>query len=256
MSINLKVSVAYFSPTNGTKKVATLLADSINTEYKLINLTNAKERLNKIDFSKEELLIAAAPVYASKIPQVNGLYENLNGNNTPCVIMAAYGNRHYDDTLAQMKSILEKRGFICIAAISPIIPHIYSEKLGANRPDENDIVIINDFADKVLEKLNKNKIESVNVPGEENPKEYPVNPGGKNTKILDRKVCNNCKVCVTECPMECINEETLEIDNKLCINCMKCSKICPTSARKFDSTEIGKYLEGNYLRRREIEVFI
>lgn len=40
----------------------------------------------------------------------------MKGNNTPAIIAAVYGNRHYDDALLQMKDILTEQGFYVIAA--------------------------------------------------------------------------------------------------------------------------------------------
>lgn len=256
MKNNINLSVVYFSPTNGTKKAVTILADKIKKDYKTIDLTNSEERKNIVGFSQNDLVIVASPVYAGKIPQVQGLFENINGKNTPCIIMAAYGNRHYDNTLAQMKNILEKRGFVCFGAISVIIPHIYSKKLGTNRPDNTDIVNISKFADKIIDKLNAHNINSIHVPGEKEPKEYPINPGGKNIKNLNKELCNQCNICVDNCPVNAINKKTFEINIDLCINCMKCSIECPTNARTFDASETKKRLEENYIRRMEVESFV
>ncbi len=45
-------------------------------------------------FGPEELLVLALPVYAGQIPAVPGLLDGLKGDNTPCILLATYGNRH------------------------------------------------------------------------------------------------------------------------------------------------------------------
>lgn len=249
-------SVAYFSPTNGTERSVKILAENFNKNYKSINLTKRSARLHKVTFSNKDLLIAAAPVYAGQLPMVEGLFENLEGDKTPCIVMATYGNRHYDDTLAQLKNILEEKGFICIGAIASVIPHVFSDKLGLNRPDEEDVVQMKNFADKIIKKLDENKIESVDVPGEIIPKHLEKRPGGNVIKTFDINNCSNCGLCVRECPVNAINPESKLSDSELCINCMRCSFVCKSKAKGYDAIEVRSYLEGHYMDRREIEVFV
>lgn len=250
--MNKNPSIIYFSPTNGTKNAINLLAKQISSNYTEIDLTNPKKRETTYKFNENSLIIVAAPVYMGQLPLVDGLFNNLKGNNTPCVIMASYGNRHYDDTLAQMKYLLENQGFICIGAITSIIPHIYSEKLGLNRPDTIDLNIFKEFSTKLFDKLNN--ISSVILPG----KSTPSIPKGKSSviKYLNKSKCTNCMICAKECPTTAISFDTLDINSEICINCMRCSKVCINNARTFDCSTVKNYLESNYLRRREIEYFL
>lgn len=113
---NRPVTVAYFSPTEGTRKAAELLAMGLTQNPRYLDLTRRKFRKQIRRFQEQELLVAAAPVYGGQLPRLEeGLFTNLRGNHTPCVLMAAYGNRHYDDTLAQMKEILTS-GDSCVLA--------------------------------------------------------------------------------------------------------------------------------------------
>lgn len=253
---NYSVKVSYFSPTGGTKKAAILLAEKLAEKYEVIDSTNIVNRKNEIALNESDLLIIAAPVYSGKIPQVKGLFENFKGNKTPCIVMAAYGNRHYDNALAEMQEILETRGFVCIGAIAPIIPHIYSDKLGVNRPDNEDKNIINTFAISIKDKLKYDNIISVKVPGERNPEFLEVYPGSKIPKFFNKDKCISCEACERECPVQAIDEKTKEIDTRICISCMKCSKVCSVGARTFDDRETKIYLETNYLSKRKIEYFI
>ena len=58
---------------------------------------------------------------------------------------------------AQMKKRLEEQGFICIGAIAPVIPHIYSPVLGKDRPDEQDRQVLKRFAVEIKKTSGKGK---------------------------------------------------------------------------------------------------
>ena len=253
---NRPVTAAYFSPTEGTKKAAELLAGCLTQNPQYIDLTRRKLRREKREFSSQELLIAAAPVYGGQLPSLEDtLFSNLKGNQTPCVIMAAYGNRHYDDTLSQMKKILEERGFVCIGAIAPIIPHIYADKLGAGRPDETDEMIFKKFAvlvKKRIEDGEKTGFSSIDVPGNPVPDKKEMKPV---QKYFDKEKCTGCQVCVQKCPVYAISKDTLEIDEKKCISCMRCAVLCKRGARTYDASKVKAYLEEKFSTPREVEFF-
>ncbi len=253
---NRPVTAAYFSPTEGTKKAVELLAQCLTQNPEYLDLTRRKLRREKKVFSAQELLIAAASVYGGQLPALEDkLFSNLRGNYTPCVLMAAYGNRHYDDTLSQMKKILEERGFVCIGAITPIIPHIYSDKLGAGRPNEQDEVIFKKFAvmiKKRIEEGEKQGFVSVQVPGNPMPDKKEMKPV---SKVFDKERCTGCQVCVQKCPVYAISKETLEIDEKKCISCMRCALLCKKGARTYDASKVKEHLEEKFLTPREVEFF-
>ena len=105
----MRVTGAYFSPTGGTKRALEALCGLLGEETDFVELTGPQRRSRRL--GREDLLVLALPVYAGQIPAVPGLLDGLRGEDTPCVLMAAYGNRHYDDALAQMKGRMgELRG--------------------------------------------------------------------------------------------------------------------------------------------------
>lgn len=146
MNLNPNLSVAYFSPTKGTKKAISSLAEALSDTPNFIDLSLPKNRVTPIHFNETDLLLVGCPVYAGQIPPVTGLLQSLKGHHTPCILMATYGNRHYDDTLAQMNQLLSDQGFYCIGAIACVIPHIFSPRLGTNRPDDKDLEQFTSFA--------------------------------------------------------------------------------------------------------------
>ena len=91
MEKNKTLTVAYFSPTEGTKHAAEMLAGMLSQNPQYLDLTRRKLRKQKHSFTEKDLLLAAAPVYGGQLPSLDDkLFSNLKGNQTPCVIMAAY----------------------------------------------------------------------------------------------------------------------------------------------------------------------
>lgn len=252
------IYTAAFSPTLGAAHAARLLAEQVDLnlageKIKDIDLTVPENRSEPHFFTSGDLLIAAAPVYGGQLPPVEGLFENLHGNQTPCILLACYGNRHYDDTLAQMKEILTRQGFLCIGAAACVIPHIFSEKIAAGRPNEEDIACLSAFAAKLKEKLSTDTFEIVEVPGNPAPE---AKPRKDIPKFLDRSLCTGCGLCVRSCPAKAIHPETLEIHPDSCINCMRCTVICPAKARSFQAQDTRAWLEANCSVPRTVEYFL
>ena len=74
--------------------------------------------------SDGDLLIVGVPSYAGRVPEmaVRSLRRFL-GNNTPAIIVSAYGNRAYDDTLIELKDLMESHGFKLLSAAAVIAQH-------------------------------------------------------------------------------------------------------------------------------------
>ena len=253
---NRQVTAAFFSPTGGTRRAVEIFTEFLTQNPRYLDLGRRKLRKEKWKFSSGDFLVAAAPVYGGQLPDIQEpLFSNLHGEKTPCVIMAAYGNRHYDDTLAQMQYRLEEQGFICIGAIAPVIPHIYSDILGKGRPDEKDIRIIRKFAVEIKKRLETGEqygFTSVKVPGNPLPAPKQMKPVEKS---FDRARCTKCQVCVQRCPVNAIAQETLQIREDRCLNCMSCVKVCKAGARGYDCLQVADYLEKNYSVPKEIQFF-
>lgn len=238
----------FFSPTGGTKRATGLLCEAMGQDFAVIDLTLPKERAESREFAAGDLLVFGLPVYGGRMPQVPGLLDGLKGNGASCVLCACYGNRNYDDMLLEWKTEMEKRGFVCIAAAALVIPHVYSERLGAGRPDEADLPAIREFARRIRDKKDKTPVR---VPGN-----FPYKKWEKPllTPIKDEG-CVKCGQCRQACPAAAINEDFTG-DAASCIQCMKCVRICPVGCRRLDMSAIRKYLEENYLSRRDNEFFI
>lgn len=76
-----KVHLIYYSPTYSTEKIIKYIGKNI--AYKLIEHDLTKTNIIKMNFSKHDFVIFAAPSYGGRIPSpMPRLLENFIGNNT------------------------------------------------------------------------------------------------------------------------------------------------------------------------------
>lgn len=250
----LKVKVAFFSPTGGTRNSAIALAESITDEPEYVDLTSRDVRAEQVDFASDELAIVAAPSMGGQLPLVDGLLTNLKGDNTPAVVLAAYGNRNYDDLLAQMKGILSEQGFVVIAGIALVTPHVFSDKAGRSRPNGDDREVIKQFAADVVAKVRAGDPQEVELPG--NPKPEPKELSVA-IKMYNPDNCVHCLMCATNCPVGAINpDDVSQIDEDLCISCQRCLYSCNYYARNYDVSPVREFIETHCLEYRPVESFI
>lgn len=246
------IKVAYFSPSGGTKRAAVLLCEQFGLPAEYIDCTCPPAKLPAvIPVAKDELLVLALPVYGGFGPRVEDLFSQLRGQGGPCVILAAYGNRDYENALAAAARQMTEQGFVCVGGIASITPHVSTLSLGAGRPDEEDMPAFAAFAQKVLAACENEPLRPAALPGDADAPRKPMRPTGRSR---DKERCNHCGRCVRVCPAGALNE-LLEVDSEKCINCMACRFACPTYAWQFDTTAVRTWLEENFSARRAVEWF-
>ena len=242
---------AYFSPTGGTKRALEAICSLFPEEAEYAQLTGPDKK--EVYLTQEDLLVLALPVYAGQYPAVPGLLDGLHGEDTPCVLVATYGNRHYDDTLAQMKREMGKRGFRCVGAAAVITPHIFAPTLGVGRPDAEDIEVLKVFAQGVQEKLSQSDWSEAEVPGNPSPSPKPAVPVKKDR---DWDICLGCGFCAQVCPTGAMDPKTLLWTMDKCISCMACAAHCPVGALGYNSSALAARLTQLYSARRPVETFL
>ncbi len=256
-----KINTLYFSATGTTEKIVTGIAERIAENYggsitmSDFDFTLPEARKKALSFDKNSLVIAGVPVYAGRVPNVLLKFLNtISGNGATAVAVVLYGNRDYDDALIEFKDILEANGFNVIAGGAFIGEHSFSTTLGAKRPDEQDMAVAADFADRVYEKIKTpGESPAVVVKGNRPYVEYyrPKDENGNFVNILKvtpqtKDDCIDCKLCSEVCPMGSIDSNDVSKISGICIKCGACIKKCPVEAKYFD--------DENYLRhKRELE---
>ncbi len=253
------LNLVYFSATYTTRKVVRLIAGQISdttVEYDITQTTLE----NDIVSDDQGLLIVGMPVYAGRIPDkaVNAL-NKFKGKGTPAIIVCVYGNRDYDDALLELKDMIESNGFRVISAGAFIARHAIFPAVGMNRPDEEDMKLIKEFAGKsaaILQSMTDiNSLPEIHVKGNRPykiPGKIPLQPKGN-------KKCNECGTCVKLCPGQAIPENTpRKTDKTKCIACGRCIVVCPQHARHFGGILYklagNKFVKANF-SRKEPKIF-
>lgn len=152
MKIN-GVKAVYFSATGNTKKVIELFCKAFSERAEYLDITDNNEYSCEID--KDSLAVIGVPSFGGRVPSVAAeRLKNIKGDNTP-VFIYYYGNRAYDDTLSELRSIVEKEGFIVAGAAAIVAKHSIVTDIAADRPDSEDIANIEKYAKDLKNKTFK-----------------------------------------------------------------------------------------------------
>ena len=270
------VWAVYFSATGTTevavKTVAYAAAEVLDCPWQAVSFTLSGERQEKLQFCTGDLVILGTPVYAGRVPNVllPFLQEKVIGNGAMAVPVVLYGNRNYDDALMELRNILQKNGFACVAGAAFVGEHAFSTVLASGRPDAEDRALMEGFGQAVGRKVRRLPFtpeEPVAVGGCEPIRPYykPRDREGNFINILkvkpvtDMDKCSGCGLCAARCPMGSITADNVAEVTGICIKCCACVKGCPTGAKYF--TDEGYLyhrheLEEMYARRGENEMFL
>lgn len=264
-----RVRKIFFSATGTTEKITSVAADclgaSCGAEVFTYDFTLPESRENFPALCETDLVIFGCPTYAGRLPNLLLKYlDTIKGNGAFAVPLVTFGNRAFDNSLAELSALLESHGFHTIAAAAFSCEHSFSTTLGGGRPDENDIKEAENFALSVFGKMVKSvafceEIPSIKVDGTPDapyyqPRDRHGNPIDiRKVKPVTTGACTGCGLCAELCPMGAISREDFSEVPGICIKCCACTKKCPTGAKIF--TDPGflyhkEELEAMYGNRR------
>ena len=253
----MKLYNIVFSPTGGTKKVADCLTSALEGEVTTVDLTDSKQDFDTVSLTKEDVAVISVPSYGGRVPAVAAeRLSQVHGSGAHAVLVCVYGNRAYEDTLAELEDTAKQAGFQVIAAVAAIAEHSIARQFAAGRPDSQDAAQLSDFAKQIQHKLSENNLTEPAIPGNRPYKKA----GGAGLVPKPTKECVRCGVCAQACPVQAIDkEDPNKVDDKACISCMRCISVCPHTARKANPVmlaAVGVALKKVCSERKECELFL
>lgn len=244
-----QIYMVSFSPTGHTRNVARYcaarLVERLAVPVHEISFDLPEDRKKVYTFGPQDLVIAAGPTYAGKLPNkiLPAYTENLRGQVTRAVAIVTFGNRSFDNSLAELCDVLQKNDFCPISAGAFVATHAFSDRLAPGRPDEQDLADIRQLADRTADKI-RNGTDGrtvISVDGDAAAPYYiPKGMDGKPAKFLKARPktredrCVQCGICARNCPMGAISLENPSVPTGTCIKCQRCIRYCPHEAKYFD----------------------
>lgn len=220
--------LVYFSPAFSTQKIARMIGGDMGRSFTEHDITlGVKEPLL---FTANDFVVFAMPVYAGRIPEYAAkCFDNIKGDATKAAVVCVYGNRDYDDALLEMQDITESKGFKVVGGAAFIARHSIFPTVAENRPDVQDMKVLNEFADRCIAAcVNGIGDEKVVIKGN---RPYKV-PGKIPFTPKSNHRCDKCGVCVRMCLAGAIPKDNpKKTDGDLCFLCMRCINVCPKNAR-------------------------
>ena len=271
-----KVWQIYFSATGTTKKIVETIGAKIGeitgSEVCTYDFTLPAAREVFPELGPADIAVLGLPTYAGRLPNLMLPYlQSISGGGALAVPVVTFGNRAFDNSLIELRNILEDRDFHTIAAGAFSCEHSFSYYLGKGRPDADDLNEAGKLGVAIAKKLDE--IQStgqiptpVYVDGD--PEAGYYQPRDRQGTFIDiRKVkpmtndkCINCGLCARTCPMGAIDPEDISSVPGKCIKCCSCYKKCPTGAKYFEDNGYHYHkeeLEAMYgIRRSENKLFL
>lgn len=266
-----RIRLIYFSATDTTKTVVRRIGHMLSQQFSIpvqeddFTLPNAREQ--EIACSENELAVIGVPVYAGRVPNKLLPYVSgsIHGNQTPAIPVVLFGNRNYDDALLELRNVMQRNGFCCIAGAAFVGEHSFSYTLGAGRPDAEDLQKADQFATCIARQVSTMQTlpeKPVEVKGYPELRPYYTPKNAREylkVKPVVRDTCTECETCAALCPMGSIDVRNVRNYIGPCIKCGACIKKCPQQARYFDNPiylQHKEELERNFTRRAEVELFL
>ena len=237
-----------FSPAGGAEHIGECIARGISEAgFDHIDLTPVAAADSTPRIVSGDVAVIAVPVYYGRVPDTAARrLRRLRGCATPAVLVVVYGNRAYEDALAELREIAVEIGFEPVAAAAFVAEHSFSSAtvpLASGRPDVIDLERAVNFGKLVRDRLDRmaeveTKI-SLDIPGN---RPYRAKPDRvPTTPRTDPEACDLCGECAESCPTGAISvTDEVNTDPDACILCCACIRACPNDGRIID----GQWYEG------------
>lgn len=232
--------LVYFSPTGTTRKIVAQIAKGLAAQL-TVHYDQTLPGAPLTTTLSAGVAIIGIPVYAGRVPELClQRFASISAQGLPCILVALYGNREFEDALVELRDVVAKQGFQVLAAAAFIGEHSYStpqRPIAAGRPNAEDLAIAEQFGRDVAAKLRNNDLSMPSIDGN-TPYRERVPLGGV-APDTDRDRCTLCGTCAEVCPTGVIEvSDSVATDAAHCVMCCACVKICTEDARPFNHPRI------------------
>ena len=252
----MKLYEICFSPTGGTKKAADMLAEEIGTEIQSVDLTDFSIDFSGISLEEDDIAVIAVPSYGGRVPgPAAERLSAIRGNGAKAVLVCVYGNRAYEDTLAELQDTAKQAGFRIVAAAAAVAEHSIARQFAAGRPDDQDRHSFVSSPEKSGVSCPAAICRSRRFRAIALQKKRRRRYGAETY----RKLCKMRALCRKMSVQAIDPHDPGKVDSHACISCMRCISVCPHSARKVNRAmlaAVGAMLKKACSERKECELYI
>lgn len=268
----MRIHTFSFSPTGTSAKILNGIVRGLSDlpASSVIHSDLTFKPADDIEFSSDDIVIAAAPVYGGKIaPVVKHRLAGIRGNQARCIVVAVYGNRAFENAAADFASFMTESGFRICGAAAFVGEHSYSTAatpIAAGRPDLQDMADALTLGKEIAARISSGDLSGVNAasltdvpsPAESMAsfhnfvtcyqQQQAKNPVTYLPQV-DTSLCDDCGSCYGVCPTGAITPDSIGADPGRCIKCCACVKYCPQGARRLN-TPFAQPLSENFNLRK------
>lgn len=243
----MNIVLVYFSQTGNTLKVAETMADAFRTKGHTVRTFPMKE-VHPADIVRCDVLGVGTPCFASQAPTpVKDFLSALPALYGKTAFVFATSGGSPGRVLYDLTRIMQKKGAAVLAGFMGhgTVHHPAPCLIGRmpDRPNMDDLALADAFALAVERHLQAG--DSGVIPGGRKDALDP-NWGFYDLVALiakpfllrillpkpipDQALCNQCRICAQECPVQSITLDPYPALDGRCIRCYHCQNICPQTA--------------------------
>lgn len=228
-----------FSPTGTSKKVAEQIAQAFDCAEMTLDL--CKAWTEDVQLKQDDICIFSVPCYGGRVPQTAAeRLSHIHGAGTPAIVCVTFGNRAFEDALLELADCVAANGFQVIAGCAAAAEHNIMHIFGQGRPDALDREEIQQFSNRVAQKVKSGQTTRPVLPGHYPYKERHM---AKTPILVDEKTCVSCGICAAACPVQAISADGRHHSEDVCIGCMRCIKICPNKSKTISNEYVTALIQ-------------
>jgi len=252
-----KVSILYYSGAGNTKFIAKNIRLQLEALSYNVKFTNINSKTVQNIVFNEDIYIVGFPVYDLSAPKlVQEFVEIIKDRNKPIAYFCTKAFMSVN-SIYELKQISDKNGLKTVASLDLFMPATDALALFAKKNSKTEKILksfhskrINNKIKKFISHIERNKEKKISKKWYGYlsfliPKKTRKSFHDQYTKYIPMlhsidNLCNQCMLCVNNCPRENIRFEEAIKFGLNCDMCLKCLHHCHTEA-----IQLGEYTKGN-----------